>query len=311
MQYITASAEDAENRFMGLVIHDEKKGAYEAACYSGAHYPANIIAISSQVGCPVQCSHCAAPNFQAQLSVPELVNQIELMRSQGEMMLRKGTPTKLSLTRLGDPALNPSMPDFFKELRSGNNVSVEIVQFFSILPNTAQTRKNLEQVFDIAEMNQRIQKRIQEILFYVSIHTTNQKIREAILVQNGSALMPFPEIREWIDEWFRRTGKKVVVNLARSEAYPVDPKTLAETFSADHVRVRVSGLRATEKTQSKGHIPEERAKGQSLLTALQGEGFEAYPAHPSGLETQYRTSVGELVRHMQPGMIPQRVGIQR
>lgn len=230
-----------------------------------------VLIVSSLYGCPVGCLMCdAGGDYKGKVSKEDILKQIDFLvtnRYPDKNLPQK--KLKIQFARMGEPALNPEVLDVLEELPGRYNAPGLLPCVSTVAPkNSLPFFKRLKGIKDKYYSQGRFQLQF-------SIHTTDGPKRDG--------LIPYPkwkmeEIAEFGREWFEPGDRKVTLNFALAEGYPLDPKGVRSIFDPQYFLIKLTPVNPTnraEENELRTVIdPEDPASGEGVVKAFEEQGFE-------------------------------------
>jgi len=199
-----------------------------------------VLIISTLYGCPSGCLFCdAGAAYKGALTRDEMLFQIDYMvKSRYPDRVIDTEKLKIQFARMGEPSFNDHVLDLLRELPLLYKTPNLIISLSSIAP------EGREGFFErLIEIKRELYDNSFQLQF--SLHTTDLRLRDR--------LMP---IRKWgFDEIaaygmeFSRTGKKVTLNFALGEGYPLDAEVLRRSFSPEHFLIKITPINPTYRAE--------------------------------------------------------------
>ncbi len=230
-----------------------------------------VFIVSTLKGCPVKCPICdAGGHYRGKLSADEIFFQIEtLLRRHaspiGPLPTRR---LKIQFARMGDPAFNDAVLEVLERLpsRFGEGIQPSIS---TVAPHGCD--RFLDAIIDIK--NRYYGNGWFQMQF--SVHTTDdERRRELIPIKTW----PLAKLAEYGKRYFEIVDRKISLNFAPIEGYPVDPKVLKDLFSPDKFIIKLTPINPTYAAVSaglKGQIDPFRPKtATAIAKRFASEGFE-------------------------------------
>ncbi len=251
-----------------------------------------VIIVSSQFGCPVRCLMCdAGKEFVGNLTAEEIIEEIDyLIRKyfpDGRVPIPK---FKIQFARMGEPSLNPAVLDVMERLPSLYDAPGLIPCIATIAPKGGEDFFN-RLLYIKASLYQGGRFQLQ-----FSINTTDTEKREK--------LMPFPKwdfekIAKYGDKFYQKGDRKITLNFAIAENYPVDHNTIKKYFSPDKFFIKLTPLNPTGRVAEnklKTHIDSERSDtGKEIVDNFIRLGYETLLSIGELEENQIGSNCGEFV----------------
>jgi 23S rRNA (adenine2503-C2)-methyltransferase len=222
-----------------------------------------VFVVSTLLGCPVQCRVCdAGGGYRGRVTTDELLAQVRTLAHEA---FGDGPPTvaevRVELTRMGEPAFNPAVLEFLEALPAALAPARATVLFSTVAPAGAD---------DFFEALLAVKARSYPagaLALQVSLFSSDEAERRRVVPVK---VWPFAAIADW----GRRAvapGERVTLNVPRT-ALPVDAERLAQVFSPEVFRVKVSELTPTDAAQASGLVVD--GDDGALVAALEARGFE-------------------------------------
>ncbi|MBE0518195.1 MAG: radical SAM protein [Thermoplasmata archaeon] len=256
-----------------------------------------VLIVSSMFGCPVKCKMCDAGGaFAGRLSVDEILAQVDHMVRRRFPDGRVTIPKfKIQFARMGEPSMNPAVLDAMRSLPKIYDAPGLNVSLSTIAPATPGARKffdNLIEVKDRYYDGGRFQLQF-------SIHTTDVKKRDILI---PTPKWSFGEIAAY-GKRFSTAGngdRKVTLNFAPTEGYPVDASVIREHFNPELFLIKLTPLNPTiqSKEQSlKASIdPFDSRTSERLLKMFRDEGFDVLLSIGELEENRIGSNCGQFIQ---------------
>jgi len=197
-----------------------------------------VLIISTLYGCPIGCSICDAGGwFKGKVSKKDIMSQIEYLILQNYPDgIVKSKKFKIQFARMGEPALNTDVLGVLKELPEKFNAPGLMPSISSIAP--IGTEEFFEELIFIKESmynNGNFQLQF-------SIHSTNQEERDILIPVKKWSLK---KISSYGERFFRKGDRKITLNFALSDKYPIDPEIIKENFNPDIFLIKLTPINPT------------------------------------------------------------------
>jgi len=256
-----------------------------------------VLIISSMFGCPVRCRMCdAGGNFSGKLTSEEILMQVDHMVRKRFPDGRVPIPKfKIQFARMGEPALNPAVLDAMVALPErydapGLNVSVS-----TIAPRTTTSARFFERLIRVKNDLYRAGR----FQLQFSIHTTDEALRDD--------LIPF---RKWSFDEIASYGsrfsdpdsgdKKVTLNFAPTDGYPIDPAALRERFDPERFLIKLTPLnptvRSKEQRLSSSIDPHDPGTSECLVEDFRRQGFDVVLSIGELEENRIGSNCGQFIQ---------------
>ncbi len=251
-----------------------------------------VLIVSTLKGCPVGCPICdAGGRYTGKLTKEEIISQIRLMISRkfpsGDPLTRR---LKIQFARMGEPAFNDAVLDVLEALPetfSGAPIQPSIstvapvgrYDFFARLIN----------IKDRLYGNGWFQMQF-------SVHTTDDGARRRLI---PIKTLPLDEIAALGNRFYSPGDRKVSLNFAPAEGFPLDAEGLVRQFSPERFIVKLTPINPTvSATESKlvGIIdPGNPEACQEIVQQFTRVGFETILSIGDLEENQIGSNCGMYV----------------
>ncbi len=201
-----------------------------------------VLIVSTLLGCPVDCKICDAGSYyHGRISKDGIFWQID------NMVTRRYTDRKIpskqlkiQFARMGEPAFNMNVLEVIEEFDLYFDAPGFMPSISTIAPNGAD--KFFDELLRIK--HSRFNKTNFQMQF--SIHTTDEKLRnELIPVKKWD----FKKISEFGEKFFIKGDRKITLNFAASNEYPILPQKLLKYFDPEKYLIKITPLNPTYNSQ--------------------------------------------------------------
>ena len=256
-----------------------------------------VLIVSSMFGCPIRCRMCdAGGDFAGKLTSREILDQIEFMVRRrfpdGKVPIPK---LKVQFARMGEPSLNPAVLDAMTALPTefdapGLNVSIS-----TVAPKTPATTRFFEKLVRIKDdlySDGRFQLQF-------SVHTTDPAGRDDLI---PTRKWSFDEIAAYGERFAdpSRGDKKVTLNFAPAEGYPVDASEVRRFFDTSKFMIKITPLnptvRSREQSLSSAIDPHDAGTSGRLVDAFRTEGFDVILSIGELEENRIGSNCGQFIQ---------------
>lgn len=255
-----------------------------------------VLIVSSSFGCPVNCRMCdAGGHYLGKLTKDEILGQIDHMVKRrfpnGQVRIPK---FKIQFARMGEPSLNPNVLDALRALREMYDAPGLMPCMSTLAP--VGGRQFLDELIDIKNtfyLGGRFQLQF-------SIHTTDGGKRDELMPVKKWSL---EEISEYGERYFQKGDRKVTLNFAMTQGYPVEPEVIAEHFDPAKFFIKVTPLNPTskvkrEKLQSSIN-PHDEGSSREVVQRFQELGFDTLLSIGELEENRIGSNCGQFVSLIQ------------
>ncbi|MDH4223536.1 MAG: radical SAM protein [candidate division Zixibacteria bacterium] len=225
-----------------------------------------VLIVSSLYGCPVGCRFCDAGSYyQGILSKEEIIFQMDYLIKQrfGDISVPV-KKFKVQFARMGEPAFNQNVLEILESLPQLYNAPGLMPSFSTIAPYGKD--KFFEKLLEIKKRH--YSGRFQ---FQFSIHTTDEKLRDWLIPVRK---WDFKKMAEYGEAFFEKGGRKITLNFALADNFPVDPHILLSYFNPDVFLIKITPVNPTH--QASRHKLYSTLTGQTdceRIKALQKAGY--------------------------------------
>ncbi len=197
-----------------------------------------VLIISTLYGCPMQCLMCDAGEYMhGKVSKDAMLAQIEHMVLPRFPDRRIPTPKlKIQFARMGEPALNPDVLTFLRELPTKFDVPGLIPCISTVAPNG--TDSFFDELFDIK--NSLYPNGHFQLQF--SIHSSDVEERKKWIPK---PIWNFEKIAEFGEKWKKPGDRKVTLNFAVSDQSIIDPQVIRKYFDPSLFFIKLTPVNPT------------------------------------------------------------------
>lgn len=239
-----------------------------------------VLIVSSMFGCPIKCKMCdAGGNYSGRMTADEILYQVEYIvkrrHPDGKVPSEK---FKVQFARMGEPALNPAVLEALRRLPETVDAPGLYASLSTVAPRGGGGPEFLEKLIDVKNdcyAGGRFQLQF-------SIHTTDEKKRDELIPAKKLSLQ---EIAEFSERFAKVSSgdKKVTLNFAPAEGYPIDVGLLKELFDPSWTIIKLTPLNPTVRSReealtsvidphiddpSKGLVDEFRKNGYDVILSI-------------------------------------------
>ncbi len=266
-----------------------------------------VLIVSVLRGCPVKCPFCDANiYYRGRLSTSEILDQILYMVDRRypdrHVTARK---FKIQFARMGEPAFNDAVLDVLEELP-------RVIHAPGLMPSISTVAPaSRDGWFTRLE-------RIKETLypesfqFQFSIHTTDEEARQKLIpIRTWS----FRQMAQFGTRFHMSGGRKITLNFATPEGYPLDAGDLARHFSPEHFAIKFTPVNPTVSSVQAGLSGVislwEEERNLSVAEDFRREGFDVILSIGEYEENEIGSNCGMFVTKMMQENISDGVGYGR
>ncbi|TKJ40296.1 radical SAM protein [candidate division LCP-89 bacterium B3_LCP] len=201
-----------------------------------------VLIVSTLNGCPVRCLMCdAGGDYHGRLSEDEIFAQIDALVTARFPDRSVPVPKfKIQFARMGEPALNDAVLNVLRTLPKKYHAPGLMPCISSVLP--AKRHSFFDELVTIK--NELYSGGRFQLQF--SLHTTDQQLRHELI---NYPLMDFHQAAEIGESFFSPGDRKIALNFAMAEGFPIDADVLLEFFDTDVFLVKLTPLNPTQNSQ--------------------------------------------------------------
>ena len=251
-----------------------------------------IVNVSTQSGCPVGCPYCdAGTQFAGNLSADEILAQVAwILDRHGRETASRCRKLKVHFSRMGEPALNPSVLEALRCLR-------ELAPWPDVWACIATTAPRTASAFfrELSHLKDRFFPGRFQLQF--SLNSTDPEER--------ARLVPIPhwtfeEIASYGERFWRPGDRKVVLNFALARHVSFEPEVLLAHFEPRVFAVKLTPVNPTARGSANGFTTVLRTKeGEGLLShavrRLASAGFDVILSVGDPGEDEVGSNCGQAV----------------
>lgn len=157
------------------------------------------LCVSSQVGCPLNCSFCATAKlgFKRNLETSEIIGQLWLaIEKLGGVLAKRKVITNVVLMGMGEPLLN-----FANVVRALNLMMDDLAYGLSKLRVTVSTSGIVPALWELRDAT--------NASVAISLHASNNELRSKLVPINNK--YPLPELIKVCKEYFRDPRRAITI----------------------------------------------------------------------------------------------------
>jgi 23S rRNA (adenine2503-C2)-methyltransferase len=230
-----------------------------------------VFIVSTLRGCPAGCPICdAGIRYGGRLSADEILEQIDyLVRRRFPDRTIPVPKLKIQFARMGDPAFNPAVIDVLHRLPAAYRAPGLMPCISTIAPKGAGGFfGDLMEVKEKHYRNGRFQMQF-------SLHTTSET-RKIDLIPVPT--WTFAEMSEWGEGFVGPGDRKIALNFAPVDGYPLEPEAVSSSFSPDVFLVKLTPVNPTRSATLRGIRgsidPHRPARAEAVAESFRNAGFE-------------------------------------
>ncbi|NOZ00654.1 MAG: radical SAM protein [Deltaproteobacteria bacterium] len=251
-----------------------------------------VIIVSTQFGCPVGCLMCETGGwYRGNLSVDEILWQVDQVvfarHPDGVVPSRK---FKVQFARMGEPSLNPDVLDALRALPSRYRAA-------GLIPCVATTAPaSARRWFNELSAIKRDMYSCGAFQLQFSVNSTDETVRDRVMPVRKWSL---EEIADFGHGFYRQGDRKVVLNFALAEGWPLDAGRLAAVFDPGCFIIKITPLNPTARARDKGIgtvlYTDRQDACDRVVEELAAFGFQTIISIGSDEEMAIRSNCGQGV----------------
>ncbi len=251
-----------------------------------------VIIVSTSYGCPVQCTICdAGQTYKGKVSTEEILQEIDFIVSR-RFPSRK-IPVlkfKIQFARMGEPAFNSNLLEVLEKLP-------QIYQAPGLIPCVSTIAPQGRELFfeRLIELKNRFYAKGKFQLQF-SIHTTDDVKRDLLI---PAKKWSFKELALYGERFYQTEDRKITLNFALIEGYPVQPEVILSYFNPDIFLIKLTPLnptqRAIESNLKSLFEPEDPGACNRLVEQLKNRGYEVVLSPGEPEENKIGSNCGQYV----------------
>lgn len=197
-----------------------------------------VLIVSTLLGCPVQCKMCDASGYyKGKLSARDILRQIDYLITSRFANRKVPIPKfKVQFARMGEPAFNLNVLTVLRRLPSIYGAPGLMPCISSIAP--VGTESFFEELIGIK--NELYPFGYFQLQF--SLHTTDDRKRDYLIPAKKWSLK---KIAEYGKRFVSDGDRKVALNFAVMEGFPVEADVLAQFFDPELFIIKLTPLNPT------------------------------------------------------------------
>lgn len=257
-----------------------------------------VLIISSSFGCPVNCKMCdAGGHYLGKLTKDEILQQIDHMVRRRFPDGRVPMPKfKVQFARMGEPSLNPNVPDALRALADMYDAPGLMPCISTLAP--VGRGSFFDELIDIKDIH--YSRGGFQLQF--SVHTTDGRKRDELMPIKKWGL---PQISEYGERYFHKGDRKLTLNFAMTQGYPVDPEVIAEHFDPAKFFIKITPLNPTSKVKRKklrsAVDPHDKDTSRQITDRFRDLGFDVLLSIGELEENKIGSNCGQFVSIIQDG----------
>jgi len=249
-----------------------------------------VLIVSCLYGCPFSCRLCdAGGSYQGPLSREEIEFQIDhLVGKRYPDGIIPSEKFKIQFARMGEPALNMAVLDVIAALPSRLQAPGLLLSLSTIAPAGCDDffGRLLELKDDF---------RAGTFQFQFSLHSSDEnKRRELIPARTWS----FAEMAAYGRRFYRPGDRKITLNFALAEGFPLQADPLLACFDPDLFLIKITPVNPTLRAQANDLRPvfNEVRRNEDIVGELQRAGYDVLVSVGEIEENAIGSNCGQFIR---------------
>ena len=255
-----------------------------------------VLLVSTMFGCPIGCSMCdAGGHYLGKPTKDEILSQIDfLVKKRYPSGTIPAKQFKIQFARMGEPSLNPHVLDVLDELPRRYNAPGLMPSLSSVAPRGSSAF--FERLLEIKKRHYTGG----HFQFQFSLHTTDESLRDQIIpVKKWS----FADMAVYGERFIAPGDRKITLNFALANNYPVDQNVLLSHFDPDKFLIKITPLnptyRAVENDLSSYIDPTLEIDGYDVVNRLEEAGYQVIVSIGEVEENYIGSNCGQYIkRHL-------------
>lgn len=260
-----------------------------------------VLIVSTLFGCPVGCKMCDAGRIQygGRLTSEEILAEIDYMVRKrfpdGSIPISK---FKIQFARMGDPALNPEVLTVLEKLPNIYDAPGLLPSISTVAP------KNSEDFLDKLLQIKNHFYRDGRFQLQFSVHTTDIKKRNELIPVSK---LSFEYIAAYGKRFYVNDDKKITLNFAMSEGYPVDVNLIRRYFDPDIFIIKLTPINPTESVKCNKIVSKIDAydpnSANQIIDDFRSQGFDVILSIGKVEENKIGSNCGQFVTNVKESIL--------
>jgi len=252
-----------------------------------------VFIISTLNGCPVGCRFCDASGYyKGKLTKDEMFAQIDFLAKKrfksGVIDVEK---FKIQFSRMGEPALNPSVLEVLEELPARYPAPGLLVSLSTIAPIGSE--KFFTKLLDVKNKLYKTNFQLQ-----FSIHTTDLSYRKWLIPVSTWSM---EQIAAYGNSFYCPEGKKITLNFALDKKAPLDVSKLLKHFNPEKFLIKITPINPTYKAYENdiASLIKPEKTDYEIVQNLQKAGYQVIVSVGDLEENSIGSNCGQyLMKHL-------------
>ena len=196
-----------------------------------------VLIISTSLGCRVGCRFCDAGGYYKRtLTEKEIFSQIDyLVKRRFPENVIPVKKFKIQFARMGEPSFNYEVLKVLRRLRVIYDVPGLLPCISTIAP--VGSEEFFARLFEIKK-----EFYPENFQLQFSIHTTDEELRDWLIPFKKWSLS---DIGRYGSKFYNKGSRKITLNFALGDTFPVDPEVLLKYFEPDKFLLKITPVNPT------------------------------------------------------------------
>ena len=249
-----------------------------------------VLIVSCLFGCPISCRFCdAGGDYHGRLSQKEIEFQIDyLVNKRFPDGIISSEKFKIQFARMGEPALNPAVLDAIAALPSRFQAPGLLLSLSTIAPEGCQD-------FFQRLLVLKDDFRAGTFQFQFSLHTSDEKKRRQLI---PAKTWDFSTMADYGRRFFRPGDRKITLNFALAQGFPLEANELSAYFNPDIFLVKITPVNPTVRALENDLHPvfASDRQNEELVSELRQAGYEVLISLGESEENAIGSNCGQFIR---------------
>lgn len=249
-----------------------------------------VLVVSCLFGCPFSCRMCdAGGKYQGKLSREEIEFQIDYpIRKRFPGGVVDSEKFKIQFARMGEPALNPAVLETIAALPERLKAPGLIVSLSTIAPTGCE--EFFQRLLEVRESF-----RLGAFQFQFSLHSSDERKRRELV---PAPTWSFARMAAYGRRFFRSGDRKITLNFALADGYPLDAGALLAWFDPACFLVKITPVNPTVRARKNGLQPvfDGKRRDGETVERLRRAGYEVIVSIGELEENAIGSNCGQFVR---------------
>jgi 23S rRNA (adenine2503-C2)-methyltransferase len=256
-----------------------------------------VLIISTLYGCPIKCKMCdASGHYKGKLSARAMLEQIDYLITSRFSNRKVPIPKfKIQFARMGEPSFNPEVLTVLKRMPSIYDAPGLMPCISTIAPQG--TEGFFDELIEIKDA-------LYPYGFFqlqFSVHSTDTAKRNYLMPTKKWSLK---RIADYGERFFEDGDRKVAINFAVTDGFPIDDDVIAKNFNPEKFIVKLTPLNPTSAGEQYGlrslFVTEDDG-ARELAARMERHGFEVIISIGELEENRIGSNCGQYLTRYERG----------